>query len=139
MPRFFGFAVEHDIVLHWTDGLSKGTVIGQGERLPVVLAKSTWAAVLRNSRAIFWIDNDSARHCLIRGSGKSESSDALVGTSCSMDGELGCLSWYERVPSPSNIADAGSRLIFEEYSARGWIHDAVVWPRLWDGRQLRPE
>ena len=138
LPRYFGIAVERDLVLLWMDALSTGTVIGQGELLLVVLAKSTWSALLRNSHAIFWIDNDSARHCLIRGSGKAESSDVLVGTSCSMDAKLDCLAWYERVPSPSNVADAGSRLMFEEYAEKGWTHDSVVWPTLWDGRQLRP-
>ena len=138
-PRFFRLAVSREFIAFWTECHTKGTVIGQGEILPVVLSKSTWAQALRHAKVIFWIDNDSARHCLIKGSGRSEASDVLAGTSSSLDSELECFSWYERVPSPSNPGDACSRLQSEVCLGRGWMEDQVVWPRLWDGRNLRPE
>ena len=64
------------------------------------------------------LGNNSEKLCPVV-SRKSESADTLVGTSSSLDGELDCLSCYERCPSPSDLADAASRLLLDAPGKKG--------------------
>ena len=56
-----------------------------------------------------FIDNDAARYALIKGSSPTPDSAWLSAMYWEKETDVGSYSWFERVPSPSNIADAPSR------------------------------
>ena len=63
---------------------------------------------------LLFIDNDSARHALIKGYTPSLASARLVSSFWESEAALASYCWVERVPSLSNIADGPSRLKFDE-------------------------
>ena len=63
---------------------------------------------------IYFIDNDSARFALIRHYSPHEASADIIWQAAAMDIEARSSSWYARVASASNVADAPSRLRIEE-------------------------
>ena len=67
-----------------------------------------------------YVDNTSAEAALIRGYSPSAASAPLVHWVADADVRLGARSWFDRVPSPSNPADAPSRLDFAACEAAGW-------------------
>ena len=93
--------------------------MGQAELLPIAMAQELWGKWLRGRRALVFVDNDAARHAIIRGASPSGPSALLVEHFWTAESELGAYSWIERVPSPSNPADGPSRLRFGEMTARG--------------------
>ena len=108
-PEFFGMHVPKETVMRWKNsGLRQ--VIGQCEIYPVLVAKLTWAKILSGKKAIFFVDNDSAKEALVRNYSPSLPSFELLLANASIDLELELLTWYTRVPSLSNPADAPSRL-----------------------------
>ena len=94
-------------------------LVGQAELLPIVLAQELWAQWLRGRRALLFVDNDAARHAIIRGASPSGPSAVLVEHFGDAEAELDSFSWIERVPSPSNPADGPSRLRFGDLALRG--------------------
>ena len=65
--------------------------------------------MLHGRKTIFWIDNDSARATVIKGSSKSAAMFALALILAEVDNTSPTLAWIERVPSFSNVADWPSR------------------------------
>ena len=126
-PRFFGARVPDVVRDHWQRA-GKQQVISQAEILPVLIAKWTWRRQLADRPAIFFIDNDGARHNLVRGASVAEDSAHMVMRSWLEDAETGTLSWYDRVPSASNISDGPSRDDFSAMSRINAVHDSVVGP-----------
>ena len=82
--------------------------------MPVVLAQQLLGALFRERRALIFVDNDAARHAIIKGASPSGPSAILVDMFWTSEADLGAFSWIERVPSLSNPADAPSRLQFAE-------------------------
>ena len=111
-PRYFGTLVGEPLVRQWSNNGDKEQLIGQAELLPVLLAKSIWKDVFKNRPNITFIDNDSARYGLIRGYSPVLDSSRIISESWMFDAVLGTASWFARVPTASNIADAPSRLDF---------------------------
>ena len=101
--------------LHPTVGLEtwRGDVaehlICQIELFAVLGVRMHLRQEFRQRRVIFWIDNESARLCLVRGYSKSRSMDCLMRAYAQLEDKEPCFAWYARVPSHSNIADAPSR------------------------------
>ena len=87
-------------------------LVGQAELIPAWAARVCWADHLKNRRVVQFIDNDAARHGLIRGHSPSVASAALLAAVWKVEAELNCLSWFDRVASKSNLADGPSRLDF---------------------------
>jgi hypothetical protein len=73
-----------------------------------------WPERFENRFNITFIDNDSARFGLINGYSPVMSSAKLINESWLEDARLSASSWFARVPTASNVADAPSRLDFEE-------------------------
>ena len=80
------------------------------------------------------MDNNSAKFGMIRGYSRVSSSGKLIDACWGLDAELGAASWFSRVPSPSNVGDAPSRLLFDDLLRNGAVMDSVP-AELWD--QLR--
>ena len=94
-------------------------VICQAELAVVPLALQTWSAVVAHRDVLSFIDNDPAKDALILGSSRSEWSALAVRRTRLLCAELAAAVWYERVPSPSNIADWPSRGDIERLLALG--------------------
>ena len=88
-------------------------LIGQAELLPAVVAQRTWSQRWAGRRVLLFMDNDSARHALIRGGSTSTASAHLVGLFWREETLLRAYSWIERVPTASNVADGPSRLDYD--------------------------
>ena len=123
--RFFGAEVPDDIVAGLAS-LSGRQVIGQIELAPIWLAKLLWHEKLQDTRVLHFVDNNSAKFGLIRGYSAISSSSRLIDACWMLDAELGAASWYSRVASPSNVADAPSRLCYDELLQNGAIRDPVT-------------
>ena len=114
-PVYFGTRVGDPVVKLWSR-FGKQQLIGQAEPSPVLLAKTTWHERFVDRMNITFIDNNSAMFGLIRGFSPVLDSASLIHETWLMDSQLGTASWYARVPTASNIADAPSRLDFSAIS-----------------------
>ena len=105
----FGTRVDQDVVAFWQ---SEGNIqtIGQAELLPVLMARTKFQEMLRHRRVFVFIDNDAARHGLIKGCSDSFASDAIIRKVVQLDATAQNWIWYARVPSASNPGDGPSRL-----------------------------
>ena len=68
-------------------------VIGQAEILPVLMAKMTWARILRGRKVIFFIDNEAARLGLVKSYSPVLPSLELIMKSAMWDYENDCKAW----------------------------------------------
>ena len=83
------------------------------------MARALWVDQLRGRRVLIFIDSDSARQALVKGSSPSGASAHLAGAAVMHDALAGSTAWYARVPGVSNPADAPSRLEFSALAAAG--------------------
>ena len=97
-----------ELVDQWTAKGSK-QVIMEGEILPMLVARMLWSSVLRDTSMVGFIDNDAAKSALIRAYSTNGDASIILQEIVEYDMKFGLLTWYERVPSVSNIADAPSR------------------------------
>ena len=88
---------------------SPDQVIGQCEAFAVVLARLAFASMVTGRRTIFFVDNESSREVLVKGSSRSRTLLMLGALFFQLETADGAITWLERVPSASNIADAPSR------------------------------
>ena len=84
-----------------------------------MLAQELWGDRFRGRRVLIFVDNDAARHALIKGASPAGPSALMVDAFWTREAELEAFSWVERVPSPSNPADGPSRLSFGGIVALG--------------------
>ena len=84
-------------------------IICQIELYVMVLLRWQFRSWLLNRRSIWWVDNDAARYCTIKGLSPSPSMRFLVREFYALDSESPTYSWIERVPSSSNLSDGPSR------------------------------
>ena len=76
---------------------------------------------MRHRPIIHFVDNDAARFALIKGSSPTRDSTWLTGLYWEAETSVGSFSWFERVASQSNPADAPSRgEACEELFTEGW-------------------
>ena len=111
--KFFGLEVPQEVARSWRAGLS-WQVVGQAELFPVYLARRVWAEEIRGRDVLWFIDNDSARHALVKGYSPVLQSCEILSRAAEADAGLGVRNWYARVPTFSNIGDLPSRLRFDE-------------------------
>ena len=112
----------------------------------MLLAKSAFGQDWAGRRVISFIDNDAARYSLINANSSSETVADLLMINCVLDSTHDLSCWYERVASDSNIADAPSRLDFEELIELGSaFHDIkhpssiMAWKRESLARHLKED
>ena len=100
-------------------------VITSLEVLPVFLARSLWGSAMAHRRVFFFIDNDGARHSLIKTTTGSSSVMRVLRNLVHLQAASPSFIWYVRVPSASNIADAPSRFDTRELEQAGARRDRV--------------
>ena len=116
----FGCTLPGMLVSRWTKERDVVQCIGQVELLPVWVARALWGLQLKGRRVLWLIDNESARFALIAMSSPVTASADILWSIADLEISLQTLSWYERVPTASNLADGPSRLCFEEVRALGF-------------------
>ena len=92
-------------------------VIGQAEAFAVVAARQSFSRLLTGRRAIYFVDNEGAREVLIKGGSRSRTMLLLASIFFELENEDQGVTWLERVPSQSNIADPPSRGLVTETAA----------------------
>ena len=114
----FGFQVPARIVDEWHSH-GHEQVIAQAEMMPVIICKQQFGHFLRRARVLFFIDNDGVKEAFVAGTTRSKASTSrrMLVEAMVQDARNDSLTWYTKVPSPSNIADAPSRLNWEELGA----------------------
>ena len=83
------------------------------------IAQELWGELLFERRVIWFVDNDAARHALIKGGSPSGPSAVLAEAFWDDEDKLGSFSWVERVPTQCNPADGPSRLSFQDAVSLG--------------------
>ncbi|CAE7311794.1 gpt [Symbiodinium sp. CCMP2592] len=84
-------------------------IIAQAEAFAMVIARDYAATFAKGRRAFFFVDNESARYCMIRGSSPVRALLALAHAFYASECRDQLITWIERVPSASNVADLPSR------------------------------
>ena len=79
------------------------------ELLAVLASFVLWSGELRGRAVLGFVDNESAKHALVKGMSASPDSGAICGEVCALEISQASLMYWERVPSKSNIADEPSR------------------------------
>ena len=122
----FGAVVPSEITSTWKSRVEQTQVIGQAELFPALVARLTWSRFLAGRRAIYFIDNDSARIALVRAYSPALPSFHLVMSCLAWDFQNRAHAWYARVPTDCNVADGPSRMDPAEVQQR------------WGARVVRP-
>ena len=91
--QYFGLVLNESTVEKFKVREEQVQVIGQAEILPVVIAKLTWKNLLKDRKAIFFIDNEAARLGLVKSYSPVLPSLELIMQSAVLDYEGGCVSW----------------------------------------------
>ena len=79
------------------------------ELLAVLCAMRLWRGRLSHRASLCFVDNDPAKHALVRGGSAVFDVASIVQATCELEIAGRMLSYIERVPSSSNPADAPSR------------------------------
>ena len=96
-------------------------VICQAELAALPIALSTWEGLVHDRAVILFVDNDPAKDAAVNGISSSAASSAMVHEMRLFCTRHGASPWFERVPSPSNLADPPSRGSFQELAALGAV------------------
>ena len=98
------------------------------ELLPVWISLTLWEGYLSNTQCVFFLDNEAAKNALIKGATDAGSGTRLVHAFVVSEMNLQIKVWFSRVPTSSNIADAPSRMSFDELS--NVRRQRIDWDRL---------
>jgi hypothetical protein len=127
-PVFFGFTIPEEWCSAWRE-CSGEQVIAQAELFPNLIARLTWPELLKGAQVLSFIDSDPARFALMKGFSPVRSCSWIVASLWRQEAALGISTWFDRVPGPSNVADAVSRLSYEEIlSMNGAFCSQPVFP-----------
>ena len=113
-PLVFGVKVPESVVYSWTAGVPT-QVIAEAELLPVLLAFKAWPELLCDSELITFVDNEGAKYSLMKGYSPVLTCARLTSEIWMAIAQLGVSVWFDRVPTPSNVADKPSRLDFSDF------------------------
>lgn len=116
--EFFRMTLAAEQVAFLLGELGK-TAIFQLEILPVLASRILWERRLRDRALLCFCDNDAAKAALIGGYSPQPIAVQILARIADRDVRDGALSWYERVPTTSNPADAPSRMAVPE-PLPGW-------------------
>ena len=89
------------------------------EVLPLLVAVVTWSKFSEGSQLVMYLDNEGARHSMIRCFAELSYVDKAIQRLLELESQLQLRVWFGRVPTASNIADAPSRMQFEPLKVRG--------------------
>ena len=128
------------LIDHWLQ-CGKKQLITELELLPIAVGLSTYSNHLRGRRVLWFIDNNSVRDMIVKGSTKTPSLFCLLAECYRLTGELQIMWWVSRVPSKSNIADMPSSGDSESAARviRGKVTDKIRCPQMLVDASLKVE
>ena len=89
------------------------------ELLPVLVSYRAWGSKMKGAQLVVYLDNDAARHSLIRGTAGTSKGAIILEHILNLEDQLGLKTWYARVPTHSNVADGPSRFACSEVRGLG--------------------
>ena len=105
--RYFGGTLSPEVMKALA--AESANPIAAVEVLAVWAALDLWEARVANRAVLGFVDNDPAKHALVRGSSAGADLAACVDAACTLEIRAKAMCYYERVPSASNVADDPSR------------------------------
>jgi hypothetical protein len=84
------------------------------------------------TRPSCYIDNEAARHALLKGYGKDDHINGMTGMFWALMTEHNTDPWFQRVSTHSNPADAISREDFAYAQAKGWTRLHPQWQEIYE-------
>ena len=100
-------------VLQSCFGSERATVIFELEALAVAVSLELFAPLLSKRNVVMYTDNSGVHGAFVRCWSENEVGSALAFLAAKREFELQAFFYYDRVPSPSNPADAPSRFAYE--------------------------
>ena len=97
--------VEGEFLQILTHGGEKSQIAGQAEMIFCIISRMLWADRLQHRCCLHYIDNEAARCGLIRGYSPVRDNAFLNQLFWVEERTRMAFSWFDRVPSPSNIVD----------------------------------
>ena len=79
------------------------------EIAPLVISLQLWKGLMHGSQLVCYLDNEGARHSLIRCYAETEPADSWVRAFLKYEMDLQLNVWFARVPTASNVADGPSK------------------------------
>ena len=98
---------------------TKRAIIFEAELTAILCGLMLWAEQLSHAPVVVYVDNKSARDIAISGAARSKTANDLLEVLLGIEMQAGVTAWYQRAPSPSNIADEPSRELCSELSING--------------------
>ena len=124
--------VDPRLITRWLS-MGKTQIIAELELLPVLAGLSHYADAVRGRRVLWFVDNNSVRDMLAKGSSPATQLFTMLVEVGRLTHIVQAMIWYSRVPSKSNIADLPSRQLPEQ-AAR--LIKGIVGPKLSLGEDL---
>ena len=128
--EYFAARAGPELVESWRRQGQK-QIIGQGELIPVFIAREVWHVKMQGREVFHFVDNNSAKDALIKGSSSHPASQEIVGAVWEQEVSLQSAPWYDRVPSPSNPSDDPSRGRIDALREAGAIQRVAALPAKW--------
>ena len=100
------------------EGASR-TIIFEAELTAVLVALVLWQRHVTSRALVCFVDNNSTRDVLIKGTARNERGAILARLFLSLEALTRAYTWIARVPSPSNVADLPSRELLRVLSLKG--------------------
>ena len=125
VSRFFGGEAPSDLMHLLLQG-SKNPIY-ELEVMPVLVAISLWGRQCQNSQVCWYLDNEASRSAYLKAYGATLIADGMVAAFTREEMALQIKSWFARVPSASNLADAPSRGEDSNLRDRGAVKDTILW------------
>ena len=106
--RVFQGTVDPSLIGTWLSSVGE-QLICEIELYALVAVRYQLGSLFEGRRCIYWIDNNAARGTVIKGWSRSPAMHDLALRLAEAEGLTPGMSWIERVPSFSNVADFPSR------------------------------
>ena len=124
MPvQFFSYTLNRDMRGVLGEGRAMQIIL-ECEMLAMLVSLRLWGDIIRGAPTVFFIDNNAARDITISGSARSCVPGQLIELFLMYEDNASIMSWFARVPSPSNPADLPSRMLLTQWDFKGVRMDA---------------
>jgi hypothetical protein len=133
--EFFGGSFHDQTISYWKEDIQARSnkeriletqVITHAELAVIPVALKLWGHKWANRNIIFFIDNNAAKDSLVHGISSSQAMSVMIRDIRLSCAKLSLGAWFDRVPSPSNLADDPSRGQYEALIRAGAKQVALV-------------
>jgi len=134
-PQFRPMITRADVpemwLKRWSRGDGCGNRIMEIEAVGPLLAVSTWPSLFRDVLWLHFIDNESAKFSLIKGSSLAMGTNEIVHATWDECRKRRIYPWWERVSSSDNPVDKASRRDLRDLYGQDWQVVEPTLPSIW--------